>query len=75
MYVVSSIHVLFTWLQNTQICFNCAVSMFFGVSQYIQFATHRNFICLVNILLRLQFWTTLPVWTEHTVKFGMGTNQ
>ena len=55
MSVVSSIHVLCTWLHNTQICFSYAVSMFFGVSRHIQFATYKNLICLVNILLRLQF--------------------
>jgi len=72
MSIVCSIHVLFAQLHNTQMCFSCAVSMFFGVSQHIQFAT---LLCLVNILLRLQFWNTLPIWTEQTVKFGMDRNQ
>ena len=74
MSVVSSIHLLFTQLQNTQMCFSCAVCMLFGVSQHIHFATYKNLICLVNILLRLQFWNILPDWAE-TVKFGMGRNQ
>jgi len=42
MSVAYSIHVKFTQLQNTQICFSCAVLMFFGVSRHIQFETYKN---------------------------------